>query len=207
MKSDAIKETLLATLKRHNPHKVRAYNGEDDSRDIAVPTRRRRWAQVIEAIDARVWTRVELLDKSGSVLGYVDNDGPARDVEDIGPSFAGVGGQLLLGERIAALCMKSVREALSSRDEEMKALLQAQGAVVREMATAVTSLGEVYREQTVAAEEAAESRAAVAAAAAAGGSGQLRELMDAMPVIVQAVPLLRGLLAGGDVAPNGARKS
>lgn len=208
MTKDATKEALLATLKRHSPHRVRAYNGDDDTRDIAVPQRRRRWAQVIEAIEARPWTRVELQDKSGSVLAYVDNEGPARDVEDIGPSFAGVGGQLLLGERIAALCMKSVQQAIVSRDAEMSALLQAQGAVVREMASAVKSLGEVYREQTVAAEEAAENRAAAAAAEAAANGGDLKQLMEALPMIMRALPMLQGLLAGGggDTPPNGHSK-
>lgn len=195
---------LLATLKRHNPFKVRAYNGEDDVREIAVPQRRRRWATVIEAIEAKPWTRVELLDKSGAVLGYADNEGPARDAEDLAPSFAGVGGQLMLGERIAALAMKSVREAMASRDEETRALLQAQGAVVREMATAVTALGEVYQAQREAAEDAAESRAEAAVAA---NGGQVKELLDALPQLLQLLPLVKGLLGSGDApAPNGARK-
>lgn len=194
---DATQEKLLATLKSHNPHKVRAFNGEDDSRDIAVPQRRRRWAAVIGAIEARPWSRVELLDKSGAVLAYVDNEGPARDVEDVGPSYAGIGGQLLLGERIAAVAMKAAREAVLSRDEEMKALLAAQGTVVREMAAAVKSLGEVYREQNVAAEEAAEARAL---AATAGQSSELKELLDAVPQIVQALPIIRALLAQGGAA-------
>lgn len=205
---DATQAKLLATLKAHTPHKVVAFNGEDDSRVVAVPQRRRRWAQVINAIEARPWSRVELQDKSGAVLAYVDNDGGAGEIEALGPSFNGVAGQLLLGERIAGLAMKAAREAVQSRDEESKALLAAMGGVVREMSQAVTALGEVYREQTVAAEEAAEARATAAAAASAEG-GQLKELMDALPVLMQALPLLRGLLAGGGAdngAPNGARK-
>lgn len=199
-------DKLLATLKAHNPHKVVAYNGDDDSRTIAVPQRRKRWAQVITAIEARAWSRVELMDKSGAVLAYVDNDGPARETEDLGPSFNGVGGQLLLGERIARLCMESVRTAVNQRDEQMTALLTAQATVVKEMATAVQSLGEVYREHTVAAEEAAESRA-VAAATAAGGD--IQQLIQALPQLLQVAAMAKQLLGPGDaptVAPNGARK-
>lgn len=206
---DATRESLLATLKRHNPYRVRVYNGEDDTRDVAVPQRRRRWSSVIEAIEARPWSRVELLDKSGAVLGYCDNEGPSRDVEDLAPSFAGVGGQLLLGERIAQLCMSSVAKAVAQRDDETKALLAAQRDVVKEMAAAVQALGEVYREQTVAAEEAAEARAVVAAAKEAGAGGQLKEFMEALPMLMQALPLLRGLLGAGADAPpvtNGVRK-
>lgn len=197
---------LLATLKMHNPHKVRAFNGEDDSRDIAVSHKRKRWSQVISVLDARPWSRVELLDKSGALLACVDNDGPAREVEDIAPSFAGVGGQLLLGERIAALCMRSVATAVGQRDEEMRALLQAQGSVVKEMAAAVQSIAEVYREQTVAAEEAAESRAAAAAAAS---GGDIQQLLAAMPQLLQLAAVAKQMLAPGDapnVPPNGVRK-
>lgn len=202
---DATEAKLLATLKRHSPFKVRAYNGEDDARDIAVPQRRRRWATVISAIEAKPWSRVELLDKSGAVLGYADNEGGARDVEELAPSFAGVGGQLLLGERIAALCMRSVKEATASQDEGMRALLSAQGEVVREMAVAVKSLGEVYRDRSDAAEDAAEARAQAAAAAAEAAGGDIKQLLEALPMLVQAMPMLRALLASGTAPDNSAR--
>lgn len=203
-------DALLAALKRHNPAKVRAWSGDDDSRDIAVPTRRKKWAQVIAAIDAKSWSRVELLDKSGSAIAYVDNDGPAREVEEFPVSFAGVGGQLMLGERIAALCMSAVAQAVKQRDDETKALLVAQREVVsaavvgvREMAEAVKSIGEVYREQTVAAEDAALSRAAAEAA----GGGDFKELMQALPQLLQMLPMLKMLASGEPAAlPNGARK-
>jgi hypothetical protein len=202
---DDTERKLLATLRRHVPFRVRAYNGDDDARDIAVPqNRRKRWGQVIEAIEAKPWTRIELLDKSGAALGYCDNEGPARDVEDIGPSFAGLGGQLLLAERISALVVKAQREAMSFRDAEVTALLKAQGDVVREMAAGVTALASVYREQTVAAEDAAEARAA--AQLAANGGSQLKELMEALPVLMQALPLLRNMLTAGPPATsNGVR--
>jgi hypothetical protein len=200
---DDTERKLLATLRRFEPFKVRAYNGDDDARDIAVPQRRKRWNQVIEAIEAKPWTRVELLDKSGAVLGYADNEGPARDVEDLGPSFAGIGGQLCLAERISALVVKAQREAMAFRDAEVTALLKAQGDVVREMAAATRSLAEVYREQTVAAEDAAEARAA--AQLAVNGGSQLKELMEALPVLMQALPLLRNMLTAGPATTNGVR--
>ncbi len=194
---------MLATLKRHSPFKVRVYNGEDDTRDVAVPTKRRRWAQVIAAIDAKPWSRIELMDKSGAALAYLDNEGPARDMEELGPTFAGVGGQLLLGERIAALAVKTAVDALKLRDSETTTLLRAQGEVVRELTNGVKALAEVYREQTMAVEDAAEQR--IAAAAEASG-GDLKQLMEAMPVLLQALPVLKALVSG-EVKPNGARSS
>lgn len=201
-------DELLATLKRHNPAKVRAYAGDDDARDIAVPTRRRRWAQVIEAIQARAWSRVELLDKSGAVLGYVDNREPARELETL-DAVGGQGGQLLLAERITALVLRGQRDAMSYRDAELTALLQAQGAVVREMADGMRALSSLYREQVQTAEQTAELRATALAQQQASESAdgdQLKQLVEALPVILQALPLLRGLLSAGDAAPAAPKK-
>jgi hypothetical protein len=194
---DATSAKLLATLRAHNPAKVLAYDGSsDEGRPIAVPTRRRRWAQVIANIEAKPWSRVELVDKSGSVLAYVDNEGSPREVEELAPSFDGVRGQLLLGERIAQLCMSSVSRAVSQRDEETRNLLQAQRDVVKEMSDAVKSLGDVYRAQLDAATDAADTRAeAAATAAASSGEGGLKELMDALPQLLQALPIIKALLA------------
>lgn len=185
-----ITDKLLATLKRHNPSKVRAYAGDDDWRDIAVPTRRKRWGRVIEAIDAKSWTRVELLDKSGAVLAYVDNTSPASELEDVGDGK--VSRTRSESEWILNLVIRAQREAMAFRDSEVQALLKAQGDVVRELSRAMQDLSGIYSEQRKAAVETAEIRAA----ATAGGS-EWKELLEAAPQLLQMLPLLRGLLASG----------
>jgi hypothetical protein len=195
---------LLETLKRHCPAKVRAYAGDDDVRDIAVPSRRRRWGQVIEAIQARAWSRVELIDKSGAVLSYVENAEPARELEPLDAATSATGGQVLLAERIVGLVARGQREVMTFRDAELSALLSAQGSVVREMADAMRSLSALYREQVQTAEHTAELRATAHAQAAAGGDDQVRQLLEALPVILQALPMLRGLLGAGAPAPAAA---
>lgn len=206
MKATNPNESLLATLKRHNPARVRVYHG-DDSRDVAVPTRRRRWDAVISAITGRAWTSCELLDKSGAVLGYVDNEAAAGTVEELGEAYEGTRGELRLGERIASLVVRHTREAMHYRDRELTQLLQAQGEVVRQMSEGVRAIVDAYREQMVVRQEAAEVSADAAVAAATANQGQLKELMEALPVLVQALPMLRGLLASGDAPANGARKA
>ena len=191
-------DKLLASLKRHNPARVVAYAGDDDARTIAVPTRRKRWAQVIEAINAVAWTRVELQDKSGAVLGYVENTEPAGTLSDLGTDKST--GELRLAERIVTLVLKGQRDAMTFRDAEVSALLKAQGDVVREMTAGMRALTAMYQEQVVAAEQLAETRAL---ATATPEKGQLAELLEAAPQIMQALPLIRAML-GGDAPPNGA---
>lgn len=190
--TDSTMSKLLAKLRTLAPAKVRAYAGDDDYRDIAVPTRRKRWSQVIEAIEARSWSRVELLDKGGNVLGYVDNTEAAGTVEDI--TGAQATGKRSESEWIVNLVVRAQRDAMTFRDAEVKSLLQAQGDVVREMSAAMAGLASIYREQRDAAASVAEMKAT---AAATPDGFNMKELMDALPVLMQALPLLRGLLAGG----------
>lgn len=189
---DALHARLLATLKRHSPHKVRVYAGDTDDkpRDIAVPTRRRRWASVIEAIEARAWSKCEMLDKSSAVLGYIDNDEQAADVEDLSDTRQTKTRSDV--EWITAMMLKVHEKALASRDAETVTILRAQGDVVRELTSAMRELSGIYREQR----EAAEETAAMKATADAGDGSTVKELLDAAPAIMQALPMLKAMLNG-----------
>jgi hypothetical protein len=184
-----ITDKLLATLRRHNPAKVRAYAGDDDFRDVAVPTRRKKWTQVIEAIEARSWTRVELLDRSGAVIAYVDNTSPASDLEDLDVGKASKTRSDT--EWIVNLVIRAQKETMAYRDSEVTNLLRAQGDVVREITGAMKDLSAIHAEQRRAAVETAEIRAAAQA-----GGDSWKELLEAAPQLLQMLPLLRGLVAG-----------
>ena len=189
---DTLRDKLTASLKRHNPSRVRAYAGDDDFRDIAVPTRRRRWSVVVEAIDARAWTRIELLDKSGAVLGYVENVEPARELEEIG---GGRASKLRSeSEWIVSLVVKAQRDAMTFRDAEVTSLMRCYGDTLREMSSAMRELSAIHREQREASVEVAKLQTI---AAAGPERGQVGELLDALPTLLQALPLLRGLLSPG----------
>lgn len=183
-------ERLLVLLKRHEPARVRAYTSDEDFRDIAVPTRRRRWGAVVEAINGRSWTRVEFLNKAGEVLGYCDNTAPAADLEDVSD-----GRTLKLrsdAEWAVQLALKTGRELLAFRDAEHTALLKAQGDVVRELTGAMRGLATIYGEQRDAAAEVA----ALRAEAEAGDGVDIKGLIAAAPTILQALPFLRDMMNG-----------
>jgi len=186
-----VSDKLLAALKRHNPARVRAYSGDDDFREIAVPTRRQRWTVVIAAIVERSWSRCELLDKGGAVLGYCNNTEPAGVLEDLAPA----GGAIKEAERIVALVIKAQRDAMTFRDAEVTNLLKAQGDVVREMTAGMRALTAMYAEQVQAAEQVAELRTM----AANPERGQLAELLEAAPHLLQMLPAIRQLLSGREV--------
>lgn len=195
---------LLPVLKRYPAvTSIRAYAGDDDEgREIAVPTRRRKWAQVIAAIESAPWSRLELLDAKGRIVAAVDNETDA-DIAPA-PALAGpqVSGSFLEAERIVSLVLRAQDMALKARDAEHTALLRAQGDVVREMVAGMRELAGLHREQLAAAHELADTRvetvaAQVEAAARGEESGDLKQFMEAMPVILQALPLLRSMLGSG----------
>lgn len=187
-------DALLAKLKRLNPARVRVCNGDDDVRDIAVPTRRKKWGQVIETIEGRAWSRVELLNKSGEVLGYHDNTEPATELESLDGDTRTAKTRSDM-EWMANVIIKAQREVLTFRDSELQGCVKAMGDVVREMGTAVHSLGSVYQLQVAATKE-TEAVKVAAAATAAGQGDSFKELMEALPQIMQALPMLRALLQG-----------
>lgn len=196
---------LVMGLRRLGPHTVRVMNGDDEREVIAVPTRRRKWSAVVEAIEARAWTSCIARDKAGNTLGHIENESAATEVVDLAAMMpAGANGQLLLAERIVNVAMQASERTLRHRDAEVTALLQAQNQVVVQMANAVQSLSDVWKEQREAAADAAHSRMeamqaeAEATAAAAGGDWQ--QLMAALPALLQLLPALKSLAAGGAVS-------
>lgn len=203
-------EKVLDALRAYAPVKVIAYasESEEDAKPIAVPNVRNRWQRITATLDKIPWVKLELLDKTGALLATIENREPAREMEDLPISKAHAEHALAL--RIVELVSKertvAVEQVLGNRDSEMKALLAAQASVLKEMSTAMHSLTESYRELAAVKEESAETRAeAELAAQAASGGFNVKELMEAMPLIMQALPILRGLLTGGD-APNGHAK-
>jgi hypothetical protein len=169
-------DKLLSSLKLHNPAKVRCYVGDDDHKDIAVTKRRKKWAQVVAAVEGATkgqWSRCELLDGGGALLATVENTDPAGELSTIG----GGPGTGRLGELMALvqIVTKAQRDAMQFRDNEVQALLRAQGEVVREVA-------ELQAEAQVKPDQ-----------------SELQQLLEAAPAILQVLPMLKNLTGGGQV--------
>lgn len=191
---DAIADRLVAKLRQVAPARVRVVNASDEAHEVAVPNRRKRWSQVSETIEARPWVRAELLDKHGAVLGFVDNDGPAGEPEELGMTVGGgrVGELRVLLE----LLLRGQREALSFRDKEHGALLQAMVEFTRVNMESTRELTILMREQR----EVAAETAAMRAAAVQKDDGQLDteeliKLIKASPkLLAEIAPVLGPLI-------------
>lgn len=192
--SDEMNTKLLAALRRHQPTRVRVYLGDDEesARDVAVSKGRKRWGAVIAAVNGRGWTRCELMNGKGEVLGYVDNTSAPEEVEELTGRRAGVKSE---AEWAVQLALRTGKEMLSHRSEEHKELLKAQGEVLREMTHAMKGLASLYGEQRDAAAEVAALRAE-----ADNGGFDIKGLLEAAPVLIQMAQMAR---AQANPAPNG----
>lgn len=187
---DGVGGRLLAALRRCAPVKVRVYDAQDESRDVAVPTRRKRWSQVVETIEARPWVRVEMLDKAGAVLGYVENDGPAEELEDLGggESRGGVFRERMFLE----LMIKAQTTALQYRDKEHTTLLQNVSVILQTNANVMQETIAMMRLQRDEAMAVAQLRAE---AENGGDIGEIVKLIEASPKLMQSFgPLLAAFL-------------
>ena len=194
---------LLAACKTYVPHKLRAFCGsDDDGRDVAIagPSNRRKWSRVIATVGTLPWSRIELLDKSGALLSCVDNDAAATEVEDLatGKSAAEYSAMSRMMELCSKVVFAAQEKVLAYRDKETKTILERQADTIKEMSAAMHAVSAMYREQVeVVRESAAEEAEAAAMVQAAKSEGvDWKELMQALPMLVQALPALRAMLTG-----------
>ena len=188
---DPVGGKLLSTLRRVSPTQVVAYDSEDTPRKIAVPNRRKRWDTVVNTIEARPWVRVELQDKSGAVLAYVENDGPATGLEEL--SDGGSAGPLAV-QKYLHIMLEAQKVALGYRDKEHTSLLAGVTEVMKTQTEAIKQLAQLYQAQV---SVAADVAAMQAAAEAGGDMDKVIKLVEAAPGAVGALaPLVRMLVAG-----------
>lgn len=187
-------DKLVATMHREKPVAVIAYvGGDSDGRKIAVRGGRKKWSQTVAAIEGLgAWTRVELLDKAGGLLATVENADPAGELQEL----TGRGGVWEQVERGMAIVQRAVEAAAKSRGEEMRTVLAAQTDLMRETTVAVKTLSALHQShlETVRAASQAQLEATVASAQ---DSDEMGQLMQALPQLLQLLPLLKGQPPGG----------
>jgi hypothetical protein len=182
-------EELRKRLRAHAPAKVRAINAHDEERMIAVPTRRKKWDAVVEAIEAVPWVRCELLDKTGAIVGYVQNDLEADGIEELtGPGAhdkSNVQGYL-------RLMLDAQRQALTFRDKETTELLKGVGTVLQANTEAIRGLTGLYQAQVEIAAALAHDKATLEAG---GNIDQIVKLVEASPQLMMALAPMFKLLS------------
>lgn len=194
---DPVITKLLGALRRLAPHSVRVFDGSDEYRDIAVPTRRKRWTQVIDTIEAMPWLRCELRAKGGAVLGYVERevDGKAGELEELGarlpPEAQHMRWYLDMMLRAQTMALTMVNKEHAAMFTAMQGILEVQTQATREVI-------ELMRQQRDAAAEIATIRAT---AAQDDGLDQILKIIEASPKLMQQLgPVIAGVMGSRRLA-------
>lgn len=203
---------LLTELKRHGAalKRIVVFNGDDDEkgRAVAVPERRRKWDQVIRAVNGAAWSRVELQNGKGEVLAYVANDAPAGDLETLSEGT----GPIRQAQAIANLVLVNVRaivkDVQSAHAEEMRTLMATQAQLVGQYGQAMQGLAKLYEEQASVARAMADERASTAIermqSAATESPDEFAKLMESLPALLQLATVAKTMLSPGASASAGS---
>lgn len=191
-------DQMIAKLRQLSPHRVRVYQDADNYKDVAVPQRRKRWAQVVATIETLQWVRCELLDKSGALLGAIDNS--ATELETI-PTEPG--GGVIANRWFLEMMIRAQTVALTYRDKEHVAILQTMRELLDLNMQNTRDMHALMRMQRDESMELARIRAA---AEQGSDIDQIVKLVEASPQIMQALGPVLALLTRKRIAapaPNG----
>jgi len=191
---DAVNEKLMRDLRRLAPHVVRVFDSADEFRDVAVPARRKRWAQVIETIEARPWVRCELRAKGGAVLGYIEHEESEGDaaMADAPPEGAHMRWYLDMMLRAQTAALQFVAKEHATVLGSVREILEVQTEAMRE------TIG-LMRMQRDAASEIAALKAS--ANQQDDGLGEIVKLVEASPKLMEKLgPMLAMLLTPRRIA-------
>ena len=185
---DPVGAGLLAKLRGLAPVSVNAYDGAGEMRAIAVPGGRKRWSAVMSTIEARPWTRVDLLDKSGRVLGHHDNDAPPDGIEDIsGPAPL----QMMQPKWFLELVLRAQDMALSHRQKEFTAIFAGMHQILGLQAEMMQEQIAWMRSQRDEAVELERARMQAIPPPSEDDTGELLKLLEASPKLMESLgPLL-----------------
>lgn len=183
-------DVVRAALQRFLPAKVLVYQGDELARTIPVPAgKRKKWFAVLQVLERLEWTRLELVDKAGGILGVLDaqtDDGAAA-----APPTRG-------GDRDAQLLkilIDAQKAALSNRERETAQAVTAFASVVEMLTQAIGMLTAVHR-QTLDAQ--AKAYQIAAAAAGAPMDDEQPQQLESSKLLEQMAPMIMSRL----LAPN-----
>ena len=188
---------LRKQLKGANPVSIRVMLGDETVRKVAMSPTRNKWVKFLDVLGKLgPWSRLECLDKNDNVLGIVNNEAEAGDLEDLG--VTGTSSEIMKMERVLSISTKAIlqaqREVLMMRDRETVALMQSVGSVVKDLTGGMRVLQEMHAAQLDAAYGAGEQAAIASQAPARDKIEQATELIEgiakAAPDVMPAIFML-----------------
>jgi len=132
------------------------------------------------------------MDKSGALLATVENTDAAGELEDLKPGRGGVWDQV---ERGMAIMQRAIDGYAKSRGDEMRSVLQAQTELMRETTVAVKTLSALHQSHLETVRESAAAQ--MEAVAASANPDEVGQLLQALPQLLQLLPIAKQLLGGG----------
>lgn len=181
-------ESLRAELARVNPATVVAFAGDAELRRVPVPQTKKRWQSVLQVVERLGdFTRLELLDRRGGVLGVWDapvESGP----DERTPTNAA-------DERMLRLLITAQKAAMEGYARHVETILAGSARANEVMVQAVEQLALVQRATL-------EAQGQAYAARLQGIAGEETGELQAMKLLEILGPIMMGRLPGPAAKPS-----
>jgi hypothetical protein len=175
-------EHPVDALRKLEPASLKVTLTDGTEKPVPVPKIRNRWARVIQVVDSVSWVRIEALDKSGGVLGVVEDDDQDVEVDDDDG-----GGRRDMG--LAKVLLEVMRTSQKETRLMFEAQQKGQAELIESFGAAIKSLSNSY-EQSLQVQRAT---AIAEAGANAGGNPEVMAMLQlAMAQMFQQQPKLPG---------------
>lgn len=128
-------------LRRLEPASLKVHLLDGTEQAVAVPKVRNRWARVIQVIDAIAWTKIDALDKSGMLLGSIEDEHALDDATDEAESALDD-----RDVRIGRLLLEVMRTTQKESRLMMEAQNKATAAAMDHVIAAMHAMGQSYEQ-------------------------------------------------------------
>lgn len=156
------RDPVINEIRKHNPHALKCYLTDGTVRDVAIRQAGNKWAKLVDTLLALSWERIECVDKSGALLGVVENEEEYEEEED----DAGGGKLHKIVSMMKDVMKTTMKETRLMFDSQMKANSELLAAMVEAQRSVSDSYALAMRVQ--------------ATNLTSGGEGQGSEVMDMM---------------------------
>jgi len=196
---------VVAQLKGTNPMSLVVYMVDGETKNLAVPQVRRKWAHLRKVLDNLApWARLEAIDRKGNICAVVDNP-RADDSETLdlyAPSKqAGDVAQLV------QIMLKAQDVALSRQGSMLKSVLDNNAQILSMVSQRLGMLEKNYMQNLELVQDFAQAAASAAGEDGKGDSQAWEALIELAPQIPALLKAGREVLPGNNaVKPSKGKK-
>jgi hypothetical protein len=161
---------------------------DDRTETVAIPGKRKKWSHVQNTLDSLRWWKLEALNAQGAILGVIENDEPAEDLEEL-TDYQGATSEQA---KLLSLMLRAQDVALRRHEGIVEKMLKVNVQLSEVLMARLNTLEKAYQSNLTALQK---------AAGAEGGDG-MGEMMSSAAIEAIMPELMKKMLGFSPAAPK-----